>query len=309
MSGIRNKIYNIKGVRAMKCGIVILNYNDYDMTSNLLNIIHSFDSLDKIVVVDNHSTDDSYKKILEYESDKVVVIRALENGGYSKGNNLGIRYLINNTDVDIIGIANSDVEFNDDFVEKIKKRFEKRNNYSIISGLQVDANGNVGSHPFWPEYTILQYFQMKFFSSRLVDHLLKPKAYHNYVMQKLESKKDFFRVGAVEGSLFFIRKSDLQTIGLLDENVFMYCEEDILAKKIDKIGQKIGVDSSICYLHYGSVTTQKTLSSKVKINHIFNSSVYYFNNYQSNKKILQILNWGLCYLLRLEGTILLNIKG
>ena len=163
MSGIRNKIYNIKGVRAMKCGIVILNYNDYDMTSNLLNIIHRFDSLDKIVVVDNHSTDDSYKKILEYESDKVVVIRALENGGYSKGNNLGIRYLINNTDVDIIGIANSDVEFNDDFVEKIKKRFEKRNNYSIISGLQVDANGNVGSHPFWPEYTILQYFQMKFF--------------------------------------------------------------------------------------------------------------------------------------------------
>ena len=65
----------------MKCGIVILNYNDYDMTSNLLNIIHRFDSLDKIVVVDNHSTDDSYKKILEYESDKVVVIRALENGG------------------------------------------------------------------------------------------------------------------------------------------------------------------------------------------------------------------------------------
>ena len=44
-----------------KLGMVIINYNDYETTEILLNNIKEYDSLDSIVIVDNHSTDDSYK--------------------------------------------------------------------------------------------------------------------------------------------------------------------------------------------------------------------------------------------------------
>ncbi len=293
----------------MKCGIVILNYNDFNMTSNLLEMIKEYDSLDKIIVVDNHSTDGSYEKILEYKSDKIEVLRALSNGGYSKGNNIGIKYVLNNTDIDIIGIANSDVEFKRAFIERIKKQFEERDDYAIISGLQISPEGNVANHPFWPEYTTKQYFRMKLLSFHLVKHFLKPKWYQNYLMRKLGCENSFFRVGAVEGSLFFIRRKDIELTGLLDENIFIYYEEDILAKKIKSIGRKIGVDSSACYIHYGAGTTQKVFSSKTKINHKFYSSVYFFNKYQSDNKMLQILNFLICEFLRVEEMILLSIKG
>ena len=86
-------------------------------------------------------------------------------------------------------------------------------------------------------------------------------------------------------------------------------KKTFLQKKIKSIGRKIGVDSSACYIHYGAGTTQKVFSSKTKINHKFYSSVYFFNKYQSDNKMLQILNFLICEFLRVEEMILLSIKG
>ena len=46
-----------------KLGMVIINYNDYSTTKKLLENIVDYSCLDKIVVVDNCSTDDSFKKL------------------------------------------------------------------------------------------------------------------------------------------------------------------------------------------------------------------------------------------------------
>ena len=77
-----------------KTGIVILNYNDYETTINMLNSIKDYDSLDHIVVVDNKSTDNSYEVLKPYESKKIDVIQSKSNKGYSYGNNVGIKYLL-----------------------------------------------------------------------------------------------------------------------------------------------------------------------------------------------------------------------
>ena len=47
----------------MKNGIVIVNYNDFNSTRELIENIKSYNIFDKIVVVDNHSADDSVKKL------------------------------------------------------------------------------------------------------------------------------------------------------------------------------------------------------------------------------------------------------
>ena len=51
-----------------KLGMVIINYNDYKTTKILLNNVKDYDSLDSIVVVDNHSTDNSYKILKKLEN-------------------------------------------------------------------------------------------------------------------------------------------------------------------------------------------------------------------------------------------------
>ena len=42
----------------MKTGIVILNYNDYENTIKMVHQIKDYKCLSKIVIVDNHSSDD-----------------------------------------------------------------------------------------------------------------------------------------------------------------------------------------------------------------------------------------------------------
>lgn len=292
----------------MKCGIVILNYNDSGTTKKLLDTIQNYDAFAKIIVVDNHSEDNSYQELLHYQSEKVVVLQAKENGGYSKGNNIGVRYLIDHTDVDIIGISNSDVEFDESFVTKIIDDFGRYEDYAIITGLQMNKKGEVAAHPFWEEYSTGKYLKKNLFALWPLSHIFKKGIDTEYIRRKLELNKKFFRVGAVEGSLFFIRRNDFEELGLFDEGVFIYCEEDILAKKMKKAGKKTGVDRTVKYIHYGATTTKKVFTSKASRKHIFNSNVYYFRHYQSGNIILRGLHLLLCHLRRFQQWLLSCIK-
>ena len=90
--------------------------------------IQFMNSIDKIVVVDNCSTDNSYVQLKEFENEKIHVVQSEKNGGYGYGNNIGIDYLKNL--VDYIIVANPDVVFKESvdtisriiFVTKFVKR-------------------------------------------------------------------------------------------------------------------------------------------------------------------------------------------
>ena len=73
-----------------KIGMVILNYNDYETTSNYIDMIKNYKSINYIVVVDNNSTDGSYEKLSKINSNKIKVIKTDKNKGYAYGNNFGI---------------------------------------------------------------------------------------------------------------------------------------------------------------------------------------------------------------------------
>ena len=74
----------------MKTAIIILNYNDYETTSNMLNKIKDYKSLDLIVVIDNKSKDNSYNKLKHFENDKIKVMETKENKGYATKEHLRV---------------------------------------------------------------------------------------------------------------------------------------------------------------------------------------------------------------------------
>ena len=67
--------------------ILVLNYNDAETTSIFVKSVKSFSSVRMVLVVDNHSTDNSLNKLKLLQEDKVVVIQTEKNGGYGSGNN------------------------------------------------------------------------------------------------------------------------------------------------------------------------------------------------------------------------------
>ena len=109
----------------LKCGIVILNYNDYKRTIANVNRISLYKNLTKIVVVDNCSTDDSIEQLSKLESQKCKLIVSKENKGYAAGNNIGAKYLVECLGVDIVFICNPDVEISEDVIDGLLNAFEK----------------------------------------------------------------------------------------------------------------------------------------------------------------------------------------
>ena len=70
----------------MKNVMVILNYNDYNTTSDYLELIGNYKCLDYIIVVDNNSTDNSYQKLLKYNNKKIKVIIVADEKRICKDN-------------------------------------------------------------------------------------------------------------------------------------------------------------------------------------------------------------------------------
>ena len=55
----------------MKNCVVIINYNDYETTYNLIQNIKDYSNLDEIVIVDYASKDDSYEILLKLQNKKI----------------------------------------------------------------------------------------------------------------------------------------------------------------------------------------------------------------------------------------------
>ena len=92
-----------------KTACVILNYNDSENVIKLFNKIKDYKCLDEIIIVDNHSTDNSYERLKEIDNDKVRVVLTDHNGGYGYGNNEGMKIAFNTLNCDYSLIANPDV--------------------------------------------------------------------------------------------------------------------------------------------------------------------------------------------------------
>ncbi len=70
----------------------------------------------EVVVVDNNSSPEDFRKLSSGLPPGVQLVRSPENRGYAAGNNVGIRYRENQTPSDLTLIINNDVLLSDNSV-------------------------------------------------------------------------------------------------------------------------------------------------------------------------------------------------
>lgn len=271
----------------MKTGIVILNYNDAVSTSTLVDSIIGYASIGHIAVVDNCSTDESWK-ILKNKYDaqeKVSVISSGKNGGYSYGNNYGARYLIKEYGTDIIFIANPDVLFDEALIEAITQKYEKKEGYAVLTGVMMRPDGSVDPAP---------YRQLFSYTHDLGDCFLTIR---RLVYEKKRYKVDYsvpvMDVEVVQGSFFAITAEAFEKMNGLDENIFLYYEELILAKKLKAAGYKTGLLTDKTYLHNHSVSIRRSMKN-IKIWKAVLKSKYYYQKNYNNANALQMILLRIC---------------
>lgn len=262
----------------MKIGIVLLNYKDFRITKEAAERSCNL-SIDHIVIVDNNSPNESAKELSKIHHSKVTFIESNENNGYASGNNQGVRYLLKETDCDIIGIVNPDVIIDESFIKQIKDDFYNYKNFSVITGIQYKPNHGISDRAFWP---LLTKMDVLISNTILLNHIFGVNN-KQYIKGKLNTSQNIIQVGTVEGCCFFIRREDFEQVSLFEEDTFLFFEEDILAQKLHRIGKKIAVDKKISFLHNHS-TTIKSVFSQYQVDKLLLRSreVFYRKYFEKN---------------------------
>lgn len=270
----------------MKNGIVIVNYNDYKTTKRLIDNIRDYKVFDKIVIVDNKSSDNSLKELKKLENKRIVVIDSGKNKGYSYALNVGCKYLIDKYKECKIIVSNSDIIIQSE--NDIKDLFELVKGKNVIVGPTIIEGNNLNRGWILPKpmddvaMNILGLY--KKYQKR---HLMYQDSYYN---------KDISKVGTVSGCFFAISSKHLEEMGYFDENVFLYYEENILGVKTRDLGKNIIVANNIDVIHDHAVSIDKSLKRIKKYDILKNSQYYFEKTYNHASK-------GELFLLKLTSKI------
>lgn len=225
---------------------VILNYNDAPTTISLVERIKDYAILDYIVVVDNCSTDNSWGKLQHYKSDKIHIIQSPQNGGYGSGNNFGLRYSSDVLNADYTIIANPDVQFNEECVEKFLETLRGDSSVAVVSARQSNSTDCA-----WKNCSILQYILA---TSLFFEIWLRIRSYPKSFFKG----KDSVPVFAVPGSLLMVDLKKMLKYGMYDEEFFLYYEEPVLAQKLADVGLKTVLRLDCFYVHDHHISISKT---------------------------------------------------
>lgn len=248
----------------MKNAIVILNYNDLENTKKIIENIKDYQILDYIIIVDNKSTDNSLNSLKKLENEKIKVIDAKENKGYAAGNNVGIKYLLDNTKVENIIISNPDIIVEENTIKNLIKNLENKD-IAVIAPLIKEPS------------SLSNGWKLPTFLSELVSNIPILRRYE----QKILSYKEYdnlTKVDVVKGCFFIVKREVFDKIGLFNEGTFLYYEENILGKKLKDMGYNTYVDKTSVVIHNLSQSVDKSIKKINKFKILKDSQYYYEKN-------------------------------
>jgi GT2 family glycosyltransferase len=203
-----------------KVAVIILNYNQPHLTTQCVEtfLATEYPNL-SIVIVDNGSTDNSVE-ILKKHFDLPLISVGI-NRGYSAGNNEGIKYALVQ-EVDYILIVNNDTEVvNKRFLYPLVEEMMQNRSTGII-GPKVLNPGEHVQKTILHTPTLTNYFCRK------------------YIRKNSDTEYDVaHEVEAVSGVCWLVRSEIFLNIGLLDEDYFMYGEEQDYCYRVRQVGWKV----------------------------------------------------------------------
>lgn len=256
-----------------KISCIIVNYNDAATTRRLVRQIRQYESLSSVIVVDNHSTDDSVQQLAGLTDDKVTLIVSPENGGYGCGNNLGIRYAVQKREAEYVIIANPDVFFAEGLIRHMQQALQKISDSAVVSAKVKDPAGKDLFSCFRVFSVGGDLLDSGLWTRRLFKPLLSyPRSYLN--------RKNYCLVDAVPGSFFMLRADVFGQRDVFDEQVFLYYEEKILGRRLKEMGKKTILLTGDSYVHAHSVSVDKSVDSILKKQKLLHQSrLYYYQHY------------------------------
>jgi GT2 family glycosyltransferase len=225
--------------------IIIITYNSEQTIKECLRrILEDSKDQDEILVIDNSSKDKTPQILLEFQKKfpNIKVIFNKENIGFARAVNQGIKACKN----EFIVIINPDaIVVTPDWLEIFYEELKENDNVCVVV-----PTSDVASH-----YQDFRKF------TKIVGEIT-PYLLRYFFRDYSEELESFF------GFCFATRKSKIQELGLLDENLILGMEDLDISLRIKEKGYKIALKPSVFVQHINRVSFNSDKEKAERLNQI-----------------------------------------
>ncbi len=285
--------------------VIILNYNTCNLLRECLRTVYasqgaiSFD----VCVVDNASSDGS-ADMVRTEFPQAVLVASDRNGGFSYGNNLGLRHY---GFTDQVGAAdpegtpryalllNPDTEVPPTAFADMVAFMDGRAQCGVAGCKLVRPDGSLdlACRRAFPSPEVSAYRMLGL--SKLFP---KSPRFGRYNMTFLDPDQ-VTEVDSVVGAFMMVRGAAIHQVGLLDEAFFMYGEDLDWAFRIKQQGWHVWYNPAVTVLHVKEAASKTSLKARQEFYRAM--EIFYYKHYEATTP--RLLHWLILGGIRARGAV------
>ncbi|WGS63885.1 glycosyltransferase [Marinitoga aeolica] len=272
--------------------VITINYNSAEYT---LKAIDSFIKnhqglLYKLIVVDNNSLKDDYEKLLKNiqqinTNNNIIIIRSNNNLGFSKGNNLGLKYAYDNYIFDYLLLMNNDIIIHTKgLLNKMIYDIEKKGSIYVA---EMPLINNIKQKKEAEKQIqirkIPNLFSLFIVSSPILNRIFFPVK-NNFIYKSKMPFKNDVDAYVLSGAFMLLSKRFINMIKYFDVDTFLYGEEIIIGYQIKKYGYKGFLNTKYIVDHVQGASSEKKSFSGFTFFHKYKSASIFAKKYLKAKK-------------------------
>lgn len=231
-----------------KLAIVILHFNGKEDTLECLESIKklSRDNYDLLnIIVDNGSKENFRLEEFSLKNEKIKIIRSDKNLGFAGGNNVGIKYALDQG-ASYVLLLNNDTVLDKNLIKELLKAVQSTDQVGIAVPKIYFAKGFEYHKDKYKEEDL---GKVIWYAGGNMDWK-NVIGYHRGVDEVDHGQFDVAEeTDFATGCCMLVRKEAFEKIGLLDEKYFLYYEDSDFSQRIKNAGYKIVYDPKAMLWH------------------------------------------------------------
>ncbi|HJW84352.1 MAG TPA: glycosyltransferase family 2 protein [Anaerolineae bacterium] len=227
--------------------IVIVSWNTAALLRGCLSAIFAARPPGRleIIVVDNASGDGS-ADLVATDFPGVRLIRNADNLGFARANNQGIAASAGRC----VLLLNSDTLIQPDALAALVRFMDDHPEAGVIGPRLLRPDGEPQAYAFGGDPTLAYLLR------RGLNRLVWRRPLHDWKTDRVQE------VGWVSGACLLVRRAAIDRAGLLDENIFMYFEDNDWCMRIRRAGWKVYYNPQVEIVHIGGQSLKQNPAAR-----------------------------------------------
>lgn len=205
----------------MKVASITVAYNDYQKFEDWKTYYQDYKQEIALHIIVDNCSDKAYIDMIEdFFKDSVILHRTI-NGGVTAAYNDGIKYALQQNDIDAIMLIDADIKLSSGSVKKLHNVLFSDASLGFVAPVLLKKDSNIVEN-----YGCNVTYGLKFV-----------QLFRGTGLDELKINKQY--VDGVPGGMNMAKRRLYETIGLEDEKLFMYADEIDIAIRTKKAGFKM----------------------------------------------------------------------